>query len=63
MSYLVIIPIHHEPGKKGAGVSGQLIAGHMGQAKSQWAAGEVAAVISFQLTLPTQQRPDLPLIF
>ena len=47
VSYLVIIPIHHEPGKKGAGVSGQLIAGHMGQAKSQWAAGEVAAVISF----------------
>ena len=48
MSYLVIIPIHqHELGEKGAGLPGQLIAGHMDQAKSQWAAGEVAAVISF----------------
>ena len=49
VSYLVIIPIHqHEHGKKGAGLLSQLIAGHMNQAKSQWAAGEVAAVISFQ---------------
>ena len=62
VSYLVIIPIHHEPGKKGAGVSGQLIAGHMGQAKSQWAAGEVAAVLSFQQSVHAQQRPDLPLV-
>ena len=49
VSYLVIIPIHqHEHDKKRAGLPGQLIAGHMDQAKSQWAAGEVAAVISFQ---------------
>ena len=49
VSYLVIIPIHqHEHGKKGAGVPAQLIAGHTNQTKSQWAAGEAAAVISFQ---------------
>ena len=35
VSYLVIIPIHqHELGEKGAGLPGQLIAGHMDQAKS-----------------------------
>ena len=60
--YLVIIPIHQESGKKGAGLSGQLIAGHVDQAKSQWAAGEVAAVLSFQSTLPPQQRPDLAFV-
>ena len=49
MSYLVIIPIHqHKHGKKGADLSGQLIAGHMDQAKNQWAAEEVASAISFQ---------------
>ena len=64
VSYLVIIPIHqHEHGKRGAGLSGQLIAGHMDQAKSQWAAGEVAALLSFQQSVLTQQRPDLPLVF
>ena len=62
MSYLVIIPIHQESGKKGAGLSGQLIAGHMDQAKSQWAAGEVAAVLSFQQSVHAQQRLDLPLV-
>ena len=56
VSYLVIFPIHqHKHGKRRTGLSGQLIAGHMNQAKSQWAAGEGAAVLSFQ-----QQRPDLP---
>ena len=55
VSYLVIIPIHHEPGKKGAGLSGQLIAGHMDPAKSQWAAGEVSAVLSFQQSVHAQQ--------
>jgi len=45
-----------------AGSPGELIAGHTDQAKSQRAAGEVAAVISFQLPVPPQQRPDLPLI-
>ena len=64
VSYLVIIPIYqHENGKKGAGLPGQLIAGHMDQAKSQWPADEVAAGISFQSIIHTQQRPDLPLIF
>ena len=49
MRYLAIIPIHqHNHGEKGADLAGQLIAGHMDQAKSQWAAGVVAAVISFQ---------------
>ena len=43
-----------------AGSPGELIAGHMDQINGQWAAGEVAAVISFQSTVPPQQRPDLP---
>ena len=34
-----------------------------GSGKSQWAAGEVAAVLSFQQSIRTQQRPDLPLVF
>ena len=35
VSYLVIIPIHqHEHREKGAGLSGQLIAGHMDQQKA-----------------------------
>ena len=49
VSCLVIIPIHQqEHGEEGAGLPGQLIAGYMDQAKSRRAAGEVAAVISFQ---------------
>ncbi|XP_055412846.1 uncharacterized protein LOC129634548 isoform X19 [Bubalus kerabau] len=36
--------------------------GHTDQVKSQWAASEVAAVISFQSTFPPQQRPDLALV-
>jgi len=48
--------------RREAGSPGELIAVHMDQAKAQWAAGEVAAVISFQSTFPTQQRPDLPLV-
>jgi len=39
-----------------------LIAGHTDQAKSQRAAGEVAAVISFQSTFHPEQRADLPLV-
>jgi len=47
--YLAVIPIHqHNHGEKGADLPGQLIAGHMDQAKSQWAADKVASVISFQ---------------
>ena len=45
-----------------AGSPGELIAGHTDQVKSQWAASEVAAVISFQSTFPPQQRPDLALV-
>ena len=48
--------------RREAGLLGQLIAGHMDQAKGQWAAGEVAAVISFQSIIPLQQRADLPLV-
>ena len=61
--YLVIIPIfQHEHGGREAGSPGELTAGHTDQAKSQWAAGDVAAGISFQSIIPTQQRPDLPLV-
>ena len=45
-----------------AGPPGELIAGHVDQAKSQRAAGEVAAVVSFWLTIPPQERPDLALV-
>ena len=48
--------------RREAGSLGELIAGHMDQAKSQRAGGDVAAVISFQSTVPPQQRPDLPLV-
>ena len=34
----------------------------MNQTKGQWAAGEVAAVISSWLTIPPQERPDLALV-
>ena len=61
--YLVITPIHQDEHGGEVGLPGELIAGHTDQAKSQWAAGEVAAVISFQSAIPTQQRPDLPLVF
>ena len=61
VGYLVIIPIYqHEHDNKRAGLPGQLIAGHMDQAKSQWAAGEVAAVISFQLTLYSEENRAAP---
>ena len=60
---LVIIPFSSTSmAGREAGSPGELIAGHTDQAKGQWATGEVAAVISFQSTVPTQQRPDLPLI-
>ena len=56
--YLVIIPFSRmSMAGREAGSPGELIAGHMDQAKSQRAAGEVAAVISFQSTVSTQQRP------
>ena len=40
---------------------GQLIAGHMDQAKSQWAAGEAAAVISSQQTVQLSRDQSCPL--
>ena len=36
---------------------------HVDQAKGQQEAGEATAVIYFESTIPTQQRPELPLIF
>ena len=60
--YLVITPIHQDEHGGEVGLPDELIAGYTDQAKSQWAAGEVAAVISFQLAVPSQQRPDLPLV-
>ena len=62
--YLGIIPVYqHEHGEKGGRFTRELIARHTDQAKSQWVAGEVAAVISFQSTASPQQRPDLRLVF
>ena len=43
-----------------AGASGELIPGHRNQAKSQWAAGEVAAVLSFQSTLSSEENRAAP---
>ena len=43
-----------------AGSPGELIAGHVDQAKSQRAAGEVAAVISFQSTLSSAETRPAP---
>ena len=60
--YLVITPIHQDEHGGEVGLPGELIAGPTDQAKSQWAAGEVAAVL-FQSAIPTQLRPDLPLVF
>ena len=60
--YLVSIPFSSmSMAGREAGSPGELIAGHRDQAKSQSAAGDVAAVISFQSTVPPQQRPDLAL--
>ena len=61
--YLGIIPFTSTSmvGRE-AGSPGELIAGHTDQAKSQRAKCDVAAVISFQSTIPTQQRPDLALV-
>ena len=46
--------------RREAGLPGELIAGHMDQAKSQWAAGEVAAVISFWSIVPTSREQTCP---
>ena len=62
VGYLVIIPIHqHEHDKKGAGLPGQLIAGHMDQAKSQKAAGCCCDLVPVDGLY--YQRPELPLVF
>ena len=58
---LVIIPIHqHKHGRREAGSPGELIPGHRNQAKSQWAAGEVAAVTSSQSTLSSNENRAAP---
>ena len=66
VSYLVIIPVHqHEHDKKRAGLPGQLVAGHMDQVKSQWAAGEVLllspssrlSILSRHQTCPSSSSP------
>ena len=66
VSYLVIIPVHqHEHDKKRAGLPGQLVAGHMDQVKSQWAAGEVLllspssrlSILSRDRTCPLSSSP------
>ena len=63
VGYLVITPFTSmRVVGQGAGLLGELIAGHVDQAKGQRAAGEVAAVVSFWSTVPTQQRADLPLV-
>ena len=46
-----------------AGSPDELIAGHMDRGRSQRAAGEVAAVFFIRLTISTQEKPDLPLVF
>ena len=43
-----------------AGSPGELIPGHRDRAKSQWAAGEVAAVLSFQSTLSSKENRAAP---
>ena len=45
-----------------AGSPGELIPGHRDQAKSQWAAGEVAAVISSSRLSPPKIT-ELPFVF
>ena len=52
VSYLVIIPIHQqEHGEKGAGLSGQLIAGHMDQQKA------TEQQVRLQLCSPSSRHP------
>lgn len=62
--YLAIIPIYQHTVEQEAGSPCGLTAGHMDQANSQWAAGEVAAMTSFRSTGPIASRnqtcPRLP---
>ena len=43
-----------------AGSPGELIPGHRDPAKSQWAAGEVAALLSFPSTLSSEENRAAP---
>ena len=62
--YLVIIPVYqNEHGGKGGRFTELVDCRAHGSGKSQWATGEVAAVISFQSTVPTQRKADPALIF
>ena len=47
-------------GGREVGSPGELIVGHVDQAKSQWAAGEAAAVISFQSALSSAETRPAP---
>ena len=58
MSYLVITAIHqHENGKKGAGLPGQLIVGHMDQAKSQKVAVCCCDLVTVDRPYSAETRP------
>ena len=43
-----------------AGSPGELVPGNRDRAKSQWAAGEAAAVLSFPSTLSSEESRDAP---
>ena len=60
--YLEIIPMfqHIFRLSREAGSPGELIPGHRDRAKSQWAAGEVAAVLSFRSTLSSKENRAAP---
>ena len=58
---LVIIPFSSTSmAGREAGSPGELIAGHTDQVKSQWAAGEAAAVLSFQSTVSSEENRAAP---
>ena len=58
VSYLVITAIHqHENGKKGAGLPGQLIVGHMDQAKSQKVAVCCCDLVTVDRPYSAETRP------
>ena len=61
VGYLVIIPISQQFRlSREAGSPGELVPGHRDRAKSQWAAGEAAAVLSFQSTVSSEENRAAP---